>query len=156
MLFWGTGIVLAARSPDGLTVRFDQAVAFDNAYDGELIAFLIDEGETRGYSNYWVSYRLAFLSKEEIVFAPALPFKEGLTFSAGDDRYPAYGEWVEASENPALITTRLPELDEILRDELNGQGISADEKDIGPYHIFYNLSGRFDPARIIWPDPSDP
>ena len=37
--------------------------------------FLEAEGLERGYSNYWVSYRIAFLSGERLIFVPRLPYK---------------------------------------------------------------------------------
>jgi hypothetical protein len=105
-----------------------------------LITFLRGEGETRGYTNYWVEYPLAFLSGEELIFVARLPYHEDLRYSARDDRYAPYDDLVAASERVAYITTRHPELDARLREEFERQRITFQEKQIGEYHVFWGLS----------------
>ena len=50
--------------PPGLTTQFDQVTQIDQGRMDELIDFLKEEKISRGYSYYWVSYPLAFLSEE--------------------------------------------------------------------------------------------
>jgi hypothetical protein len=51
-----------------------------------IIDCLKREGIRGGYADYWTSYKLTFLSNEDIILAP----------SSGIDRYPAYTEFVRA------------------------------------------------------------
>jgi hypothetical protein len=111
-----------------------------------LVTFLTQQGETRGYSNYWVTYPLAFISQEELIFQPRLPYHEDLRYTQRDDRYAPYGEWVEASTRVAYITTRNPALDEKLRAGLQGLGVAWQEQSIGDYQVYFHLS------RIVRPE----
>ena len=140
--FNGLGTLQAAHSPDGITTQFDVVARVDQDAMEELIRFLRSEGETRGYTNYWVAYPLAFLSKEELIYYPALPYHLDFRFTDRDNRIPEYQGWVEESEKVALITTNHPELDQQIRDGLNAQGIEWQEKTIGDYRVFYDLTER--------------
>lgn len=51
------------KNPPGITTQLDAVTWLDKQYD-RLIAFLQENGVTRGYSNYWVAYPLAFLSRK--------------------------------------------------------------------------------------------
>jgi hypothetical protein len=114
----------------------------------ELIAFLRAEGETRGYTNYWVEYPLAFLSDEELIFVAHLPYHEDMRYSSRDDRYPPYSALVAHSDTVAYITTRHPALDALLRRELAARGIGFEEKQVGDYHLFYALTERVEPSQL--------
>ena len=138
----------AALSPDGLTTQFDPISRFDNAYDAELIAFLRAQGELTGYSNYWVSYRLAFLSGEEILFAPRLPYKADLSYTPRDNRYPYYDQVAAHSKRVAYITSKHPLLDAQLRQGLERLGVGFSEKQLGDFHIFYALTRRVSPEEL--------
>lgn len=138
----------AAASADKITTQFDPISRFDNRHDAELIAFLEQNGETRGYSNYWVSFRLAFLSKEELIFAARLPYKANLSYTPVDSRYPAYEQRVADSPRVAYITSRHPELDDLIRQRLARLGVVFSEAQVGDYHIFYHLSRVVRPAEI--------
>lgn len=141
LIFNLTGIVQCAlRFPPGLTTQFDAVTILDHRYMPDLIKFLKENGETRGYSNYWVAYPLAFLSEEEIIFTPGLPYHQDLRYTPRDDRYPAYTALVKNSSRVAYITTKNPALDDYLVKKFIGAGVSWDEKYIGDYHIYYNLS----------------
>jgi len=144
----GAEIWQAARSDEKITTQFDPITRFDNRYDSALMDFLRQNDEMRGYSNYWVSYRLAFLSNEELIFVPLLPYKTDLSYAPGDDRYPPYSDAVSASPKAALITTLHPRLDEELRNRLGTGQVDYDEHWIGPYHVFYNLSRKVLPAEL--------
>ena len=135
------GTIQAARTvPPGITTQFDSIAQVDQRYMGELIQFLGDNQIESGYSNYWVAYPLSFLSKEELIFIPRLPYHEDFRYTARDDRYQPYQEIVESSRTPSYITTKHPSLNDYLRNEFREKGISWDEEEIGDFHIFYNLS----------------
>ncbi|MEW6717726.1 MAG: hypothetical protein AB1345_09510 [Chloroflexota bacterium] len=130
----------AAVSIDKLTTQLDPITRMDNQADEELLAFLDQENELRGYTNYWVSFRLAFLSRERMIFSPRLPYKADLSYSPRDNRYPSYDEIVSLSDQTAYITSKHPRLKAVIRDQLETLGVSFVEKQIGDYHIFYGLS----------------
>ena len=67
-------LVAAAKNPPGITTQFDPVTWIDHTRDQELIDFLLVNGETRGYTNYWVAYPLAFASQEDLIFTPSLNF----------------------------------------------------------------------------------
>ncbi len=141
----GGTIQSALDFPPGLTTQFDAVTQIDHRKIGELIDFLKVEGIYRGYSNYWVSYPIAFLSQEEMIFVPRLPYHEDFRYTARDDRYPPYTNLVDGSEQVAYITTKHPALDEYIRDQFEIKGITWKEKIIGDYQVFYQLS---DPVYI--------
>ena len=71
-----TGASVATTEPDRITTQFDEIARVDQRELDNLIAFLSETDETRGYTNYWVSYPLIFRSQEELVFYPALPYHQ--------------------------------------------------------------------------------
>jgi 4-amino-4-deoxy-L-arabinose transferase-like glycosyltransferase len=142
---WGN-IQCALINPPGLTTQFYAPARVDMRAMPEVIQFLKEQGEVRGYSNYWLAYPLAFLTNEEIIFSPRFPYHPDLRYTERDDRYPLYTKQVEASDKVALITTRNPALDEKLRWLLKDKGIRWNEKQIGDFLIYYDLSH---PLRIV-------
>ncbi len=139
--FLGT-IQCLLRNPPGLTTQFDTSTVINREYDAELIAFLKESNETRGFTNYWVSYPLAFLSGEELIFTPRLPYHQDLRYTPRDDRYEPYAKLVEQSEKTALITSRNIQLNLKIRKFLQENEITWNEKQIGDYLVFYGLSNR--------------
>lgn len=127
-------------NPPGITTQFDEIAQVDHRYMEELIFFLEENQIRTGYSNYWVSYPLAFLSEEEIIFLPRLPYHEDFRYTARDDRYPPYQEIVNNADELAYITTNHPDLNDYLRVEFSNQGIIWEETKIGDYQIFFNFS----------------
>ena len=144
---WGT-LQSALRYPPGITTQFDQVAVVDHRYNRELIDFLLAEGETRGYSNYWVAYPTAFLSQEEVVFVPHLPYHQDMRYTSRDDRYWPYTEMVAKSDKVAYITTNHPVLDQMLRASFEENGVSWQEKRIGDYQVFFGLSKTIRPHEI--------
>ncbi len=135
------GTVQSVRSnPPGVTTQFDAVTQIDQRDMGDLIAFLELEEVTRGYSNYWVSYPLAFLSKEQLVFVPRLPYHEDFRYTARDDRYPPYHELVQTAEEVGFITTNHPELDNYLRTQFEVRDVTWQEEKIGDFQVFYDFS----------------
>jgi 4-amino-4-deoxy-L-arabinose transferase-like glycosyltransferase len=128
------------NNPPGLTTQFDPVAQIDQSYLDELLAFLEDQDIQTGYSNYWVAYPLAFLSNEQVIFSPRLPYHQDFRYTERDDRYPSYTDQVANSLNTAYITTRHPALDEYLRAQFSARDISWKEKRIGDYTVYYDLS----------------
>jgi 4-amino-4-deoxy-L-arabinose transferase-like glycosyltransferase len=143
----GTGLALT-QNPPGLTTQFDPSNRFDNAHDEELINFLKEIGVTRGYSNYFVAFRIAFLSQEEIVLSSQLPYKPDLSYNPADDRYPPYTAEVEKADEVVYVTAIHPMLDNLLADRLTATGTNFAEKKIGPYHVFFDLARKVTPQEL--------
>jgi len=144
---WGT-VQSALKYPPGITTQFYAPAQVDHRNMDELIAFLRAHEITRGYTNYWVAYPLAFSSQEEIIFIPRLPYHTDLRYTSRDDRYPPYQKLVEESDQVAYITTKNSALDELLVEKMQAYGISWHEKWIGDYHIFYDLSKTIRPNAL--------
>jgi hypothetical protein len=145
---WWSNVQAAAHFPPGLSTQFNAVVQIDTRALPELMTFLRQQGETRGYSNYWVSYPLAFESDETLIFAPLLPYHLDFRWTPRDNRYPAYAELVAASPRAAYITTRHPELDAYLRQALSALEIGYQETRIGEYQVFYALTRKVTPAEL--------
>jgi 4-amino-4-deoxy-L-arabinose transferase-like glycosyltransferase len=143
------GNVRAAQSPDRLTTQFDPITRWDNEHDAEVMDFLVANQLTRGYSNYWVSFRLAFLSREAIQYSAALPYKLDLSYNPADNRYLPYARATETAGRVAYITTLHPALNERLRAAFAAQGVTFREKLIGPYAVFYDLSRVVRPEELF-------
>jgi len=144
---WGT--VEGIQSfPKGITTRFDVVTQINQRTIHDLISFLEQQGEARGYTNYWVSYPLAFLSKEELIFIPRLPYHSDFSYTTRDDRYIPYDPLVASSPRVAYLTTNFPDLDTYLRDRFMALDVHWEEAQIGDFHVFYNLSSRVEPGEI--------
>jgi hypothetical protein len=144
---WGT-VQSVMKNPPGLTTQFDAVTQIDHRYDEKLIDFLLENGELHGYSNYWVSYPLAFKSGEKIIFVPRLPYHQDYRFTDRDDRYEPYRLAVQESEKVAYITTNHPGLEEYLRGMFEELEITWQEQQIGDYRVFYSLSESVRPVDI--------
>jgi 4-amino-4-deoxy-L-arabinose transferase-like glycosyltransferase len=144
---WGI-IDSASRNPPGITTQFDPIARVDTGSYDELAAFLEAQGERAGYTNYWVAYPLAFLSQEELVFVPRLPYHEDFRYTARDDRYAPYDVTVDGSPRVAYITTHHPALNDMLRGGFAARGVTFTEVDVGGFHVFYGLSERITPEMI--------
>ena len=136
------------RNPPGLTTQFYEPARLDHQYMDDLIQFLDDNGETRGYTNYWVSYPLAFKTDEKLIFVPRLPYHPDLRYTSRDDRYPPYGRMVEVSQRTAYITSKNSELDQRLRSEFAAMEVTYKETEIGDYRVFYALSEAVRPEEL--------
>ncbi len=140
--------VAAVRQPPGFTTQFDPISHIPHDHDQELMDFLRANQLTRGYANYWIAFRLAFLSKEEIILRAALPYKADLSYNPADDRYTPYQETVNEAEEVVYITSHHPVLDGIIRQRMAAYGVTFQERQIGPYHVFYHLSRRVSPHEL--------
>jgi hypothetical protein len=140
LAYHAAGQVAAMTTPPGLTTQFDLASHIPNDQDAALIAFLDENGLYNGYTNYWVAFRLAYLSGERMQYSAALPYKTSLDYNPADNRYPLYVETTANAERIAVITTNLPELDVRLKKYFQEQGMSYHEEIIGVFHIYYDFA----------------
>jgi 4-amino-4-deoxy-L-arabinose transferase-like glycosyltransferase len=125
LIYQAAGILTAvSKQPPGLTTQFDLISHIPNEHDAELMAFLDEHALYNGYTNYWVAFRLAFLSGERFQYRSTLPYKANLSYNSADDRYVPYIESTEQAERIAYITTNLPELDERLQNSFSEQGLT--------------------------------
>ena len=136
----------AHRYPPGITTQFDLSTTIDHRYDKNLIEFLEENNEYYGFTNYWVSYPLAFNSDEKLIYIPVLPYHQDLRYTSRDNRYDKYNLRVASSSKAAYITTNSPVLDQNIENGLKENNVTWKEKNIGDYHIYYNLS------KLMWPD----
>jgi 4-amino-4-deoxy-L-arabinose transferase-like glycosyltransferase len=144
LTFHTIGLIGAVRTdPPGLTTQFNLDTHLPNADDDALIAYLTDRGLTRGYAHYWITFRLAFLSDEQLLFRAALPYKRDLGYTPRDDRYPPYVTAVEAAraagEPLAVVTGALPEVRNWLENWLNEQGVTYTRDEVGIYAVYHSF-----------------
>lgn len=138
----------ALADPPGLTTQFDPITHIPHDHDQQLISFLDGIGVERGYSNYWVAYRFAFLTHERILLSPQLPYKLNMSYTYRDDRYPLYTELVGQADRVVYITSNHPQLDAALSERLEQHAVTYQVREIGPYTVFYNLSRPITPREI--------
>ncbi len=149
VVFHGWGTVQSALAvPPGITTQFDEVTQVDQRAIGTLIAFLRVQGETRGYTNYWVEFPLAFLSHEELIYEARLPYHLDFRYTPRDNRYLPYAQVVAAGPRAAYITTLHPALDARVRAGLAQLGVTFQEKQIGDFHVFYALSRKVVPEEL--------
>jgi len=128
------------KVPPGITAQMNPALWFGNEFDQELIDFVAEQGG-HGYSHHWISYKIAFLSDEQVILAAYLPYRPDLEWLPLDDRYAPYPAAVAQSANPVYVTHREPNLEAYLQETFAHRNVSYQTKDIGPYRVYYDLSG---------------
>ncbi|MEJ2305626.1 MAG: hypothetical protein P8Y14_29240 [Anaerolineales bacterium] len=138
----------AVKFPPRLTTQIDPVAQIDHRYDEALNTFFTENGETRGYTNYWVSYPLAFRSGESLIFLPRLRYHQDFRYTPRDDRYTPYDEMVDKAGRVAYITTNHPDLDRYLQKSFADLGVTWEERQIGDFHVFYHLSEVVRPSEI--------
>jgi 4-amino-4-deoxy-L-arabinose transferase-like glycosyltransferase len=143
---WGTW--KGATSGEKFTAQYDPRLQYGNEYDRELIAFLEEQGVKRGYTNYWIAFKTAFLSEERVILAPLLPHKRGDRVIPSETRYPPYTELVSAADRVVYVTGSQPELDVSLRQGFAEREVAYRERAIGPYRVFYDLSAAAAPDEL--------
>jgi hypothetical protein len=145
---WGT-VQCAVAAPPGITAQLAETMQISQRDVMAAAAFLKDNGETRGFTTYWLSYSLAFLSQEQVIYAARLPSQANMQFSAHDSLvYPAYTDMACQSPRVAYVTAHLPELDQRLRGGLTRLGVTFKENQIGDVHIIYALSRKVLPQDL--------
>lgn len=133
------GQVVAISQEPGLTTQFNLDSHIPNTHDQELIAFLDEQGIQAGYGTYWVTFRLAFLSNEQMQFSSALPYKPSLQYTEADERYPAYKVAADNAENVAYITANVPAVEQALEAVFADQGVTYTDEQIGSYRVYYDF-----------------
>ncbi len=133
--------------PPGITAQMNPALWFGNEHDQELIDFVAAQGG-RGYSHHWISYKIAFLSNEDVILAAHLPYRPDLQWLPLDDRYKPYVDAVISSPNRVYVTHREANLESYLQNAFKAQEITYQIKDIGPYRIYHHLSKIVTPSEI--------
>jgi hypothetical protein len=144
---WGT-LQSALRFPPGLTTQFYAPSQVDQRALPDLIDFLHQHDERRGFTNYWVAYPLAFQSQEELIFIPSLPYHLDFRHTTRDNRYAPYNEEVSLAPRLAYITTKHPALNTHLRQKFTALGASWREAQIGDFTVFYSLSIPLRPEQL--------
>lgn len=137
----------AQRVPPGLTAQMNPAFWFGNEHDQALIDFVAAQGGL-GYSHHWISYKIAFLSDERVILAAYLPYRADLAWLPLDDRYAPYGAAVAGGQRRVYVTHREPNLENYLQTTFKERDIAYQIKDIGPYRVYYNLSGLITPQEM--------
>ncbi len=139
----GLGLVTAATTvPPGFTTQFNLDTHIPNDDDDALIAFLDDHGLVHGYTNYWISFRLAFLSDERLIYSAALSYKPDLSYTPYDDRVPSYRQATDAAPDSqiAYITANVTAVRERLEAIFAAQGITYQHEQVGVYHVYYDFT----------------
>ncbi len=147
---WGT-LQSAAANPPGITTQFNPETRVDADAIPGLADQLLQLGELRGYTTYWVAYPLAFQSQERLIFVPDLPYHLDFRFTARDNRYAPYNGMVESSDRVAYITFRHAGLDRQIRDGLERSGVTWQETAYGDFNIFHGLSRPIPPEQLSLP-----
>ena len=142
-------VALAASRPAGLTTQFIPALQVGNKHDQALISFLLENDMPYGYSHHWVSFKIAFLSGEDVILAPLLPYLSRPSHDPSKPgRYPRYSEVAYSAQNPVYVTTNQPWLDEMLRAGFAEQNVGFQEATVGPYRVFHHLSRAVVPDQL--------
>ncbi|PKO05581.1 MAG: hypothetical protein CVU41_10940 [Chloroflexi bacterium HGW-Chloroflexi-3] len=131
-----------------ITTQFYSPAQVDHSSIDELLQFLEREEEYYGFSNYWISYPLAFVSDEKIISIPKLPYHHDLRFTVRDNRISKYNTIIENGSSYFYITSNNPELDDLLVSAFQENHIDYLQKRIDDYHVFYNLSQKITPEEL--------
>jgi 4-amino-4-deoxy-L-arabinose transferase-like glycosyltransferase len=136
--------------PPGLPNQMNPDFWYGNGYDQALIDFVASKGG-RGYSHHWISYKIAFLSDEQVILSALLPYYPpgpNSTWNNLPERYPPYQAAVEASPQRVYVTHREPNLEDHLQRAFAGKGVAYQIHDIGPYRVYYDFSTVVTPQEI--------
>lgn len=140
--YQAVGLVTAVVTvPPGLTTQFNLETHIPNTDDQALIAFLDAHQLYHGYTNYWISFRLAFLSDDRMQYSAVLPYKTDLSYTPFDNRYPPYIEATDHAPDDqiAYITANVVAVRNKLEAIFAQRGVTYQESDIGVYHIYYDF-----------------
>lgn len=142
LLYFAAGQIVAARGPYGLTTQFNTETHLPAADDAALIDWLLTNDLRYGYTNYWINFRIAFLSREQIQLSAALPDKSNLLYTPVFDRYPPYRQASDSAERVAYITALIPEIDAAMESWLAAEAITYQTQQIGIYRVYYDFAPR--------------
>lgn len=145
--FYASGVLRAAHSEEGLQAQLDQSLITHPADEAALLAFLADHDYHYGYTTYWITYRLMFLTGETLLFDASLPYdKNG--YRPNNNRYPPYVEAVANTERVVWVTHNFPALDRLIERRLQERGIAYQTQTFGTLRVFYDFSERIAPAEL--------
>ena len=133
--------------PPGVSAQMNPNLWFGNQYDQRLIDFLTEHGG-RGYSHHWISYKIAYLSDEQVILASLLPYQADLDWTAQDNRYEPYAAAVENADRRVFVIHHEPNLERHLVHGFEEHNISYQTRDIGPYRVYYDFSRLTSPHEI--------
>jgi hypothetical protein len=142
LAYHGLGQIAAAGGDFGFTTQFVAETHLPNDDDAALIGFLEERGLTHGYTNYWINFRLAFLSGERLQYSAALPDKDSLDYSPAFERYAPYREASDIAERIAYINPLLPEVGRALEAWFAAEGITYTREQVGIYTVYYDFAPR--------------
>jgi hypothetical protein len=104
------------------------------------IAALQVRGLTTGYADYWTSYPITYVSREQIIVAPDLPF----FWRARTDRYPRYTELVDSIADPgrvfALVDRRCSE--QAYLAALDAAGATYQVEEVARWRLIWNIRAQ--------------
>jgi len=142
------GIISLANKEPFITTQFFKPAQVNQMYMDELINFLDQNNENYGFSNYWVSYPLIFLTDEKIISLPLLPYHQDLKYTSRDNRIPSYYDNFINQDKYFYISTNNPKLDALLIEKFSINGIKYKYETIGDFHVFYDLSSPVSPEKL--------
>lgn len=137
------GVVTAVSTmPPGMTTQFNLETHIPNDDDAALIAFLDEHGLYHGYTNYWISFRLAFLSGDRMQYSAVLPYKTDLSYTRFDNRYTPYVTTTENAppEQIAYVTANVAAVKDALEASFAAQGVTYQYAQVGVYHVYYDFA----------------
>jgi 4-amino-4-deoxy-L-arabinose transferase-like glycosyltransferase len=134
--------------PPGFTTQFDTSTVHDQRDRPALIEFLSENSLDRGYTTYWISYPLAFLSDESLIYVPRLPYHRDFAYTSRDSRYEPYEALVRSADQISYITANQPWLDEYLRDRFTELNINWREQKVGEFQVFFGFDRIVTPEEI--------
>lgn len=134
-----TTVVYAATQYEArLSPSSDPTFNYPNDDDQAVVEFMQRAGIQYGYANYWVAYRLTFVSREAVQLVPYLPYTQGLR-QLGLSRYRPYVDRAAGSDSVALVSAN-DELDGRLRSQLGQINVTYQVERVGIYRVFYGFS----------------
>lgn len=127
--------------PPGLTTQFNLETHIPNDDDRALIDFLDARGLVHGYTNYWISFRLAFLSGDRMQYSAALPYKTDLSYTPFDERYPPYRAATDTAPDAqiAYITANVAAVKARLEAIFAERGLTYQVEQVGVFHVYYDF-----------------
>ncbi len=152
MARWAPGVMLVvllyslvgtweeARAPGPFQTTFQPYVRVAEEDVRALSRFLLDHGERYGFAHYWLAYPLTFVSREQLIFIPRLPYHADLRYTPRYDRYPPYTCQVLRAPRVAYVTDGPAALDERLVQGFHQAGIRWREAVVGTFRVYYDLS----------------
>lgn len=138
---WVGTVTAVTTVPPGITTQFNLETHIPNDDDAALIDFLEANNLPHGYTNYWISFRLAFLSDERLKYSAALSYKPDLSYTPFDDRDPSYRTLTDAAPDAqiAYITANVDAVRERLEAIFADMGITYETAQVGTFHVYYHF-----------------